>query len=110
MHYGMFAENTADPNDFLALLASATGSDPEIIPVVMKHNACHIYCPTETAQGKHGHKKARAERARQAAAGTSITTGCAAQRRRPPRVKRAGARPLPCLTFRPDLPIMKHPF
>ena len=30
----------------------------------MKHNSCHIYCPSETAQGKHAHKKARAERAR----------------------------------------------
>ncbi|MBV9849307.1 MAG: MBL fold metallo-hydrolase [Armatimonadetes bacterium] len=65
MHYGMFAANTADPNDFLALLAAAMGPESETVPVVMKHNACHIFCPAESAQGRYGHKKARAERARQ---------------------------------------------
>lgn len=69
MHFGMFAENTADPNDFLALLAAATNSDPEITPVVMKHNTCHIFCPPESAHGKYAHKKARAERARQGRGG-----------------------------------------
>ena len=75
MHYGMFAANTADPNDFLALLAAATGADPEIVPVVMKHNACHIFCPSETAQGKYGHKKARAARARQGRQGSEHHDG-----------------------------------
>ena len=66
MHYGMFAGNTADPADFLTHLASATHSNPEIVPVVMKHNACHIYCPAEAVQGKHAKTEARAARAKAA--------------------------------------------
>jgi hypothetical protein len=66
MHYGMFAENTADPAEFLSHLASATQSDPEIVAVVMKHNACHIYCPEEAVQGKHARTEARAARAKAA--------------------------------------------
>ena len=66
MHYGMFAENTADPNEFLIHLASATDSSPDIVPVVMKHNACHIYCPAEAVQGKHAKTEARAARAKAA--------------------------------------------
>lgn len=63
MHYGMFDANTADPNEFLALLASATGSDPDILPVVMKHNTCHIFNPTEAVKGKHAKQHARSQRA-----------------------------------------------
>ena len=66
MHYGMFAENTADPADFVSLLAAATHSAPEIVPVVMKHNSCHIYCPEEAVQGKHAKAEARAARAKAA--------------------------------------------
>ena len=66
MHYGMFAENTADPEDFLTLLDAATDSSPEIVPVVLKHNACHIYCPAEAVQGKHAKSEARAARAKAA--------------------------------------------
>lgn len=66
MHYGMFEQNTADPNEFLALLASATNSDPAITPVVMKHNTCHIFHPSGVAQGKHAQKQARSQRARAA--------------------------------------------
>ena len=66
MHYGMFAENTADPDDFVALLAAATHSSPDIAAVVMKHNACHIYCPEEAVQGKHAKTEARAARAKAA--------------------------------------------
>ncbi|MGI4788409.1 MAG: MBL fold metallo-hydrolase [Janthinobacterium lividum] len=66
MHYGMFAENTADPADFVALLAEATHSAPGIVPVVMKHNSCHIYCPEEAVQGKHAKSEARAARAKAA--------------------------------------------
>ena len=69
MHYGMFAENTADPADFLALLAAETHSDPEITPVVLKHNTCHIYCPAEAVKGKHARTDARSARARVARAG-----------------------------------------
>lgn len=64
MHYGMFAANTADPADFLAALAEATNSDPSIAPVVMKHNTCHVYCPSEAMHGRYAHKQRRAERAR----------------------------------------------
>ena len=63
MHYGMFAGNTADPDEFVSLLAAATGSDPEIAPVVLKHSACHIFCPAEAASGKHARADARAARA-----------------------------------------------
>ena len=66
MHYGMFAENTADPNDFVSALAEATNSSPDIIAVVMKHSACHIYCPAEAVQGKHAKTEARAARAKAA--------------------------------------------
>ncbi len=69
MHFGMFEANTADPDDFVALLASETGSDPDIVPVVMKHNTCHIFCPADAVQGKHAQKKARAQRARAARLG-----------------------------------------
>lgn len=69
MHYGMFAENTADPADFLSHLASATGSDPDIVAVVLKHNACHVYCPAEAVQGKHARTEARAARAKAARIG-----------------------------------------
>ncbi len=66
MHYGMFAENTADPSDFVSALAEATNSDPDIAAVVMKHNSCHIYCPAEAVQGKHAKTEARAARAKAA--------------------------------------------
>ncbi len=66
MHYGLFAENTADPDEFVSLLASATNSDPDIVPVVMKHNSCHIYCPEEAVLGKHAKTEARAARAKAA--------------------------------------------
>ena len=69
MHYGMFAENTADPADFLSHLASATNSAPEIAAVVMKHMSCHIYCPEEAVQGKHAKTEARAARAKAARSG-----------------------------------------
>ena len=69
MHYGLFAGNTADPADFLAHLASATGSSPDITAVVMKHNSCHIYCPEEAVQGKHAKTEARAARAKAARMG-----------------------------------------
>ena len=69
MHYGMFAENTADPADFLSRLAVATDSDPDVVPVVMKHNSCHVYCPKEAVQGKHDRTEARAARARVARVG-----------------------------------------
>ncbi len=69
MHYGLFAENTADPDEFVGLLAAATGSDPDIVAVVMKHNACHIYCPAEAVQGKHAKTEARAARAKAARVG-----------------------------------------
>ena len=69
MHYGMFEQNTADPDEFLALLASATGSDPEITPIIMKHNTCHVFCLAGAVQGKHAQKQARAERARVARIG-----------------------------------------
>jgi len=63
MHFGMFAENTADPADFLAHLSGATHAGAEITPVVLKHNACHIYCPEESVQGKHARAEARSARA-----------------------------------------------
>ena len=66
MHFGMFAENTADPEEFLSLLDAATDSSTEIVPVVLKHNACHIYCPAEAVQGKHAKTEARAARAKAA--------------------------------------------
>jgi L-ascorbate 6-phosphate lactonase len=66
MHYGMFAENTADPDEFVSLVAAATNSAPDIIAVVMKHNGCHIYCPEEAVQGKHAKTEARAARAKAA--------------------------------------------
>ncbi len=66
MHYGMFAENTADPDTFVSLLASATGSSPDMVAVVMKHAACHIYCPEDAVQGKHAKTEARAARAKAA--------------------------------------------
>ena len=69
MHYGLFAENTADPAEFVSLLASATNSDPDIVAVVMKHNSCHIYCPEEAVQGKHAKTEARAARAKAARVG-----------------------------------------
>lgn len=69
MHYGMFAENTADPADFLAHLAAATQSSPDITPVVMKHSACHVYYPAEAVQGKHAKAEARSARARAAHTG-----------------------------------------
>jgi len=68
MHYGMFAGYTADPSEFVALLAAATDSSPEIVPVVMRHAACHVYCPAEAVQGKHARTSARAARARVARA------------------------------------------
>ena len=66
MHYGLFAENTADPDEFVSLLAAATQSDPDIAAVVMKHNGCHIYCPAAAVQGKHAKTEARAARAKAA--------------------------------------------
>lgn len=66
MHYGMFAENTADPNEFLSFLASELPSDTVTKPVVMKHMGCHVYCPNEVVNGRHGAKKNRSERARAA--------------------------------------------
>ena len=66
MHYGMFAENTADPADFLTQLASATNSSPDIAAVVMKHMSCHVYCPEEAVKGKHAKTEARAARAKAA--------------------------------------------
>ena len=69
MHYGMFAENTADPADFLTHLASATNSTPDIVAVVMKHMSCHIYCPEDAVQGKHAKTEARAARAKAARVG-----------------------------------------
>ncbi len=69
MHYGMFAQNTADPDAFAALLAAETHPDPQISAVVMAHNTCHIYSPDSAAHGRHAHKQARAERARQARLG-----------------------------------------
>ena len=69
MHYGMFAGNTADPSEFVSLLAAATNSAPEIVAVVMKHNSCHIYCPEEAVQGKHAKTEARAARAKAARTG-----------------------------------------
>ncbi|MDQ2800673.1 MAG: MBL fold metallo-hydrolase [Armatimonadota bacterium] len=66
MHYGMFAENTADPAEFLSHLASATDADPDLVPVVMKHNTCHIYCPADAVQGKHARTEARSARAKAA--------------------------------------------
>jgi L-ascorbate 6-phosphate lactonase len=69
MHYGMFAENTADPNEFLAHLAAEAGPDTATTPVIMRHNTCHLFCPSETTQGRKAHKKARAERARLGRAG-----------------------------------------
>ena len=69
MHYGLFAENTADPAEFVSLLAAATHSDPDIVAVVMKHNSCHIYCPAEAVQGKHAKTEARAARAKAARVG-----------------------------------------
>ena len=67
-HYGMFAENTADPADFQAELAAATGSSPDIQAVVMKHNTCHVYSPEEAVHGKHAKTEARAARAKAARA------------------------------------------
>jgi L-ascorbate 6-phosphate lactonase len=69
MHYGMFEQNTADPDEFLSLLAAATDSDPAITPVVMKHNTCHVFCHSGAAQGKHAQKQVRSERARVARSG-----------------------------------------
>ena len=66
MHFGMFAENTADPAEFLSHLAAALPSGEEIMPIVMKHNACHIYCPQESIKGKHAKAEARSARARAA--------------------------------------------
>ena len=66
MHFGMFAENTADPAEFLAHLAGATDSSTEITAVVLKHNSCHIYCPEESVKGKHARAEARSVRARAA--------------------------------------------
>ena len=63
MHFGMFAENTADPADFLAHLSGAAHSDSGITPVVLKHNACHIYSPEESVKGKHARAEARSARA-----------------------------------------------
>jgi L-ascorbate 6-phosphate lactonase len=65
MHYGMFAANTVDPAQFVAHLAAECGPDSNIVPVVMKHNACHVYCPRET-EGRYNAKQQRAERARHA--------------------------------------------
>ncbi len=69
MHYGMFEQNTADPDEFLARLAAETGSDPAITPIVMKHNTCHVFCPAGAVQGKHAQKQARSQRARVARVG-----------------------------------------
>lgn len=69
MHYGMFAVNTADPAEFVSLLASATHSSPDITAVVMKHGGCHIYCPEDAVQGKHAKTEARAARAKAARTG-----------------------------------------
>ena len=69
MHYGMFAGNTADPAEFEAQLAQGTGSSPDIAAVVLKHNACHVYCPAEAVQGKHAKTEARAARAKVARSG-----------------------------------------
>jgi len=64
MHYGMFAENTADPDEFVALLAAETHSDGSITPVVMKHNTCHFFCLADAVQGKYARQKERSEKAR----------------------------------------------
>ncbi len=69
MHYGMFAENTADPDEFLALLAAEEVPGATITPVVMRHNTCHVFSPAEAAHGRQAHKQARAERARRGRAG-----------------------------------------
>ncbi len=69
MHYGMFAENTADPAGFVGLLAAATDNDPEIVPVVMAHNACHVFSMDGAVVGRQGRKQARAERANTARKG-----------------------------------------
>ena len=71
MHFGMFEGNTADPDDFVGLLASELAKTPEIdiTPVVMNHYACHIFCPAAAVQGRQARKHARAERAREARQG-----------------------------------------
>lgn len=66
MHYGMFANNTADPDQFVSLLASEAGPESMIRAVIMKHNSCHIYCPAEIIDGRHKAKMKRADRAKQA--------------------------------------------
>ena len=63
MHYGMFAQNTADPDEFLSLLAAATGSNPDIRPIVVKHNTCHVFSPSEAVKGKHAKHNVRSARA-----------------------------------------------
>jgi L-ascorbate 6-phosphate lactonase len=67
MHFGMFADNTADPKEFLARLSD--DAQELITPVVMKHNTCHIFCPPKAAQGRQAQKHARAERAWQGRTG-----------------------------------------
>lgn len=81
MHYGMFAGNTADPDEFVSLLAAATDSDPETTAVVMKHNACHVFCPAEAVQGKHARTEARAARANAARASHQHQDGLRGGRR-----------------------------
>ncbi len=75
MHYGMFEEVDADPNVFVSLLASATGSDPAIAAVVMAPNTCHLFSAAGAVQGKHAQKQARAQRAETARQGREHRDG-----------------------------------
>ena len=69
MHFGMFEANTVDPKEFLSFLATELPSDAVTKAVVMKHSACHTYCPAETTGGRQGAKKKRAARANAARKG-----------------------------------------
>jgi L-ascorbate metabolism protein UlaG (beta-lactamase superfamily) len=64
MHFGMFDETDADPDQFVSLVSDTTDNDPSITPVVMKMNSCHIYCPKEAIQGRQQKNAARSQRAR----------------------------------------------
>ena len=90
MHYGMFAGYTADPADFVSHLATETNSSPDIVPVVMKHMSCHIYCPDSAVQGKHAKTEARAARAKAARISPPAS-------RRPAHLRRS-----PAVDFRSD--------
>ena len=69
MHYGMFAQNTADPNEFVSLLAAATGGDPTIAAVVMGYNTCHVLHADSPTHGRKARQEARRERAKTGNAG-----------------------------------------